>query len=67
LATRTQTSHTYSAIIASIMVLLGLPMTVGVLFVANTRGADIDPDPEPSQTVLICVAKDTYLGRWYRP
>jgi hypothetical protein len=36
---------TYSAMTASIMVVLGLPITVGVRFEANIRGADMAPLP----------------------
>jgi hypothetical protein len=38
----------YSAMMASIIVVLGLPITVGAFFPsrAKTRGADIDPDPD---------------------
>jgi hypothetical protein len=37
----------YSAMMASIIVVFGLPMTVGAFFPskAKTRGADIDPEP----------------------
>lgn len=40
---RREIDYTYCAITASIMVLLGLPMTMGVCLAAYTMGADIDP------------------------
>lgn len=40
---RCEIDYTYCAITASIMVLLGLPMTMGVCLAAYTMGADIDP------------------------
>ena len=36
---------TYSAIIASIIVVLGFPTMVGVFFEAKTKGAEIAPEP----------------------
>lgn len=47
---------------ASIMILLGLPMMVGVRLLANTRGADMAPDPDSiSQSVLARIHVDKEL------
>lgn len=40
---RLEVGYTYWAITASIIVLLGLPMTMGVCLAAYTIGADMDP------------------------
>lgn len=40
---RSEVDYTYWAITASIIVLLGLPMTMGVCLAAYTTGADMDP------------------------
>lgn len=48
--------------IASIIVLFGLPMTIGVRLVAKTSGADIAPEPAGLSDVL--QSRDATGKKW---
>jgi hypothetical protein len=55
---------THSAIMASIIVLLGLPMTVGVRLLAYTKGDEIAPEPARISPLLYSISDMTDPGRW---
>jgi len=59
----------YSAMIASIIVVFGLPMTVGAFLPskAKTRGADIDPEPVCQLVPNSMFKLKADLAMWYRP